>query len=121
MVLAVLSHGDVQAQVKRNISIDSNCPKALRLYISHADGYRNWHVHGPFQFAPNEGPTKLKDNGVVLTQSENHDLYVYAESLDGKTSWSGDYSFEFNGLTFGMMKAALSLVNGEVRVNLTCN
>lgn len=119
-VFALLGQGQAFAQTKRYISVDSRCSKPLLLYISHADGYRNWHVHGPFSFGAYEGPTNLRDGGVVLTQSDDHELYIYAESLDGTSTWGGSHHFNYRGLSFGMMKAPMNLVNGDVRINLTC-
>jgi hypothetical protein len=121
LLMIVGSTSQAQAQVKRYISVDSHCSKPLRFYVSHADGYRNWHVHGPYDFAAYEGPTRLKNNNVVLTQTENHDLYIYAESMDGRTVWEGNYNFDYNGLQFSMMKANLSIQGGELRVKLTCD
>jgi hypothetical protein len=121
VLLALMTPNHADAQVRRNISIDSNCAKPLRIYISHADGYRNWHVHGPFEFSAYEGPTRLRVDDVVLTQTENHDLYIYAEALDGSSIWSGNQNFEYRGMTYSMTKAALTVVNGEARVNLTCS
>jgi len=119
-VVALMCSTAAQAQAKRYISIDSVCSKAIRLYVSHADGYRNWHVHGPYALGAYEGPTKLRDSGVVLTQTENHEMYIYAESTDGSYVWSGDHGFEYGGLTYNMKKANASLVDGEFRVKLTC-
>ena len=108
------------AQVKRYISLDSFCSRAVRIYISHADGVRNWHVHGPYNFAAYEGPTRLNNNGVTLTQTEGHEIYFFAESIDGSKQWQGSYNFEFNGISYPMQKATLSIVGGELRVKLSC-
>ena len=102
-IAALMVSTAAHAQVQRYISIDSVCGKAMRVYVSHADGVRNWHVHG-----------------IVLTQSDDHDLYVYAESLDGSRFWSGDYGFQHAGMVFNMVKAPASLVDGELRFKLRC-
>jgi hypothetical protein len=109
------------AQDRPYISVDNDCEKPLRLYIQHADRYRNWHPHGPYIFAANEGPRRLEDNGVTLTQLTNHDLYYYAELLDGSGSWSGDYKVKYDGRILRMKKANPNLVNGQLRITLSCD
>jgi len=111
-----------QAQVRRYISFENRCNSAIRLYISHADGWRNWHPHGPFIIQGRQGPIRLEANGITLTQTENHDLYFYAESLDGGGVWEGtDHVATYNGVTYRMRRATVSVTGGWLNASLTCN
>jgi hypothetical protein len=109
-----------QAQVRRYITFTNGCRFNVRFYVSHADGWRNWHVHGPFEFAAWDGPRRLEANGITLTQTENHDLYVYAEDSRGGT-WEGDHVYEYQGTMYRMMRATTTVSGGELRVRLTCD
>ncbi|MBU6167004.1 MAG: hypothetical protein KGQ52_12890 [Alphaproteobacteria bacterium] len=120
-LLAAFVSYPANAQLRRTISFDNNCAKGVRVWISHADGYRNWHVHGPFNYSSMEGPTRLEDNGVTLTQTDDHAVYIYAESVDGRTVWEGDYPQQFQGTRFNMMKANTSIRNGQLYISLTCS
>lgn len=119
-LVALMFSSATQAQTQRVITVENMCAKPVRLYVSHADGFRNWHVHGPYIMGAFEGPNHLRDNGVVLTQSENHDLYIYAESLDGRRVWSGNHGFWYGGLVFNMTKVTLNMVDGGLRFRLLC-
>jgi len=110
------------AQVKRYISFENDCPYPVRIYISHADGWRNWHPHGPFVLDGNEGPIRLEADGVTLTQSDDHELYFYAERLDGNGVWDGeDHWATYNGIEYGMRKANVTVNGGWLNARLTCN
>ena len=120
--VAVGSAGPAEAQVRRYISFQSSCDRPVRLYISHADGYRNWHAHGPFLLGAYQAPIRLEANGITLTQTENHDLYFYAESLDGNDLWEGtDHAATFNGVTYNMRRAPVTVSGGWLNAHLTCN
>lgn len=111
-----------EAQVKRYISFQNDCGTAIRVYVSHADGYRNWHAHGPFIIQAYEGPIRLEANGVTLTQTENHEFYFYAESLDGRRVWEGrDYTAILNGVTYRMRRASVEVDGGWLNARLTCS
>lgn len=111
-----------QAQIRRYISFENACNRAVRIYISHADGYRNWHPHGPFELSANEGPIRLEANGVTLTQTENHDLYFYAESLDGAEVWDGnDHTATYNNINYRMRRAVVEINGGWLNARLTCD
>lgn len=109
------------AQVRRFISFENRCNRAVRIYISHADGYRNWHVHGPFVIQAFEGPTRLEANGVTLTQTDDHELYFYAESVDGTMSVTGsDHLATYLGVTYRMRRANVTVTGGWLNAVLTC-
>lgn len=119
--LAVGSSGPAQAQIRRFIAFESGCDRPVRLYISHADGYRNWHAHGPFVLSAYQRPIRLEAGGVTLSQTDNHDLYFYAESLDGAHVWEGtDHRATYNGVTYNMRRAPVSLSGGWLNARLTC-
>lgn len=116
-----LSALPAEAQVRRFIAFENTCNFPIRVYISHADGHRNWHPHGPFIIPANEGPTRLEANGVTLTQTENHELYFYAESLNASRVWEGnDHTVTYNGVTFRMRRAYVEIDGGWLNARLTC-
>lgn len=111
-----------EAQVRRYIAFENTCNVAIRVYISHADGYRNWHAHGPFVIQAHEGPIRLEANGLTLTQTENHDLYFYAESLDGRRIWDGrDHTATYHGVNYRMRRAYVEVDGGWLNARLTCS
>lgn len=110
-----------EAQVRRFIAFENTCNFPVRVYISHADGYRNWHPHGPFVIQAREGPIRLEANNVTLTQTENHELYFYAESLDGNRFWDGsDHTATYNGVNYRMRRANVEIEGGWLNARLTC-
>jgi hypothetical protein len=111
-----------EAQVRRYIAFENSCDVPVRVYVSHADGYRNWHAHGPFIIEPYRGAIRLEANGVTLTQTENHDLYFYAESLDGSRIWDGrDHTAGYNGVNYRMRRAYVEVEGGWLNARLTCD
>lgn len=110
-----------QAEIRRPIQVQSVCDRPLRIMISHADGYRNWHPHGWWVFQPKEGPKSLAVEGRVLTQLEDHELYFYAESTDGTFSWEGGTFVNFNGTRYPMRKATTVVERGNLVLILNCN
>ena len=125
VALAALNVGaaaPAQAQVRRYITFENACGLPVRLYVSHADGYRNWHAHGPFVLSAYQGATRLDANGIILTQTEDHDLYFYAETTNGTVIWDGTaHAASFNGVTYMMRRAPVAVVGGELGTRLTCN
>ena len=124
-VLACLAIGipaTAQAQVRRYISFENRCNSPVRIYISHADGWRNWHPHGPFIMEARQGPIRLEANRITLTQTENHDLYFYAEALDGSGDvWEGnDHVATYNGVTYRMRRATVTVTGGWLNASLIC-
>jgi len=117
-----LSALPAKAQVRRYLAFENTCDVPVRVYISHADGYRNWHPHGPFIIQPHRGPIRLEANGVTLTQTENHDLYFYAESLAGDLIWEGrDHTAIFNGVNYRMRRAIVEVEGGWLNARITCS
>ncbi len=116
-----LSALPAEAQVKRYIAFENSCNVPIRVYISHADGYRNWHAHGPFILQPQRGPIRLEANGVTLTQTEGHDLYFYAESLDGDLIWRGDYITVYQGVNYRMRRADVEVDGGWLNARIACS
>jgi hypothetical protein len=111
-----------EAQVRRYIAFENTCNFPVRVYISHADGYRNWHAHGPFIIPPREGPIRMEANGVTLTQTEDHELYFYAESLDASRIWDGsDHTVTYNGVNYWMRRANVEVDGGWLNARLTCS
>ena len=127
VTLAVAVLGSVtvpaaQAQVRRTITFENDCVLPVRIFISHADGWRNWHSHGPFVLSAYEGPNTLTVDGRTLVQSDDHDLYYYAESLDGTEIWDGSvHTALYNGVTYLMRRAGVTLSNGSLNTRLTCD
>ncbi len=104
----------------RPIMIQNDCGKSVRLWINHADGYRNWHSHGPYDFASYKAAVYLEDRNVRLKQRGDHSLYFYAESLDGAKIWEGGFQTYVNGVDLPMQKAPYSLHYAAYLIRLTC-
>lgn len=120
-MIAPVSAANAQSYVLRYIMIENACYKPLRIWVNHADGWRNWHVHGPYEFSAYENAIRLSDNGTTLTQRDDHNLYVYAESLDGSSIWSGDYAVMYRGAQYNMMPVNFSIERAAFFVSFTCN
>jgi hypothetical protein len=111
-----------ETQVTRFIAFENTCYFPIRVYISHADGYRNWHAHGPFIIQANQGPIRLEANGVTLRQTDDHELYFYAESLDASRIWAGnDHSVNYNGVNYRMRRANVEVEGGWLNARLACD
>lgn len=108
------------AQTQRDIMIENQCYKPLRIWISHADGWRNWHGHGPFDFSGNEPAIRIRANGRILTQRDDHRLYIYGETLDGSEIWDGDFPNTVNGVSYNMREVNYSVDRGTYYVSFTC-
>ena len=109
------------AQTQRRIVFDNRCNAPIRLLVRHADGYRNWHIHGWYDLDPHE-VTGLTSNGTRLTQSDNHTLYFYAESSDNRGYlWNGDHNEEWRGTTYGFRAARVVAEGNLLRTRITCD
>jgi hypothetical protein len=120
MAFAAFAPAVAQAQELRPIMVQNNCYKSIRLWIRHADGWRNWHNHGHFVFAGNERALYLTDNGVRLSQRTDHSLYFYAEAINGTGTWHGTIPVNVNGYILQMREANYSLQYGAYQILLTC-
>lgn len=111
-----------QAQTLRPIMIENNCYREIRLWVTHADGWRNWHGHGAYLFSAYEPAIALSDRGTRLMQRDDHNLYFYAEATDGSgVYWGGDYPNTVNGTTYRMRQAEYSIERGAFVVQINCN
>lgn len=118
--VASLTPVAAQAQDLRPIMVENLCHKPVRLWINHADGYRNWHSHGDYYLSGYKSSTYLEDRGVRLKQLTDYGLYFYAESTDGNTAWDGGFATNVNGYTLPMRKAAYSVRYACYHIHLTC-
>ena len=116
---ATFTPASAQAQEVRPILVQNNCHRPVRLWINHADGWRNWHPHGEFTL-PAYSSTYLEDNRVRLSQRTDHDLYIYAETLNGDVTWQGNQMTVVNGFNLPMRTINYSLQYAAYRVELTC-
>jgi hypothetical protein len=119
-VLGTAIPANAQAQELRPIMVENLCRKPIRLWINHADGYRNWHSHGSYFITAYQGSTYLEDRGVRLKQLTDHGLYFYAESTDGNTVWDGQFNTPVNGFDLPMRKANYSYRYATYHIQLTC-
>jgi hypothetical protein len=111
----------VRAQMRREIVFTNDCRRPVRILVHHADGYQNWHPHG-WYYLPAFTSSTLRDRGVVLTQSDGHDLYYYAEPTDGSSgAWEGnDASVMHEGVRYSLLRANATVRGGSLNVRLTC-
>lgn len=114
------------AQASRFIYIYNNCRRPIQLFVHHADQYRNWHPHGWYHYRPYEG-TYIEANGVRLSQLEDHDLYIYAETTDNQATgrWQGtsdDPYVRFDGGGYRVRRMNYTVDNnGDYSVRMSCN
>jgi hypothetical protein len=108
--------------VEREIELANDCPHPVRVLIAHAYAEDSWDAHGWYEFTANEEATQLEDNDEPLLQLDDHALFIYAESTDGSDLyWEGDEHYEtFGDVMYGMKRAVLEVVSGDLRVRLTC-
>jgi len=108
--------------VEREIELQNDCSHPVRVLISHAYAEDTWDAHGWYEFEANEEATQLLDNDEPLLQLDDHALFIYAESTDGsEIYWDGEEHYEtFSDVTYGMKRAVLEVVSGDLRVRLTC-
>ncbi|HYF06751.1 MAG TPA: hypothetical protein VD970_03970 [Acetobacteraceae bacterium] len=121
LLALALTGAPAEAQNARQIIFHNDCPRPVRILIHHADGYRNWHPHAWWNFAPNERSYLLWD-GRRLTQLDDHDLYFYAEATDGSRQvWDGnDTRVEWRGAQYNLRRARTGIDGGDLVVRLTC-
>ena len=118
---AVAAPSTAQAQELRPIMVRNACYKQVRLWIHHADAWRNWHPHGSFLINGNAAATYLTASGVRLMQMTDHDLYFYAEATDGSGTWDGDHTVTVRGVDLPMKPAKYELKYASYYIELTCN
>jgi len=111
------------AQRNREIYVRNECPVPVRFLISHADQNRNWHPHGWWEFRPRQASTRLLVDDRVITQRDDHDLYFYAEATDNSGHlWEGtDHNATWVGVSYGMRRANMAVVDGGLQLSLTCD
>ena len=110
-------------QLRREIWVENACKHSVRLLIHHADGYRNWHPHAWFNLAANTSTALRSTDNVILTQSDGHQLYIYATTTDGDHGhrWEGnDTSVQWEGWPYNLRQVPQTVVGGRVVVRLTC-
>lgn len=117
--LPAVTPAAAQSWTLRPILVENFCHRAINLWVSHADGWRNWHGHGEFTIA-GYGSTYLSDYGVRLTQRTDHDIYYYAETIDGSLTWEGGLNQNVNGYSLPMRQQGYVLRNGAYAIRLTC-
>lgn len=110
------------AQAKREITFNNECNHSVRILVHHADGYRNWHPHAWFYFKAYESGSFISNENVRLTQSDDHELYFYAEATDGSGKyWEGDDTYVvWEGIRYGLTKAKQVVRQGRTSVTLAC-
>ena len=108
--------------VERDLVLQNDCGHPVRLLIAHAFDDDTWDVHGWYEFSANEESTQLTEDDEPLTQLDDHQVYIYGETTDGSdVFWEGeDYYGEFGEVTYGMMRAVLEVVSGDIQVRLVC-
>ena len=125
MVAGVLSltATPAQAGVERDLEFQNECPHPVRVLVAHAYAEDTWDAHGWYEFAANEEATELTDdNDEPLLHLDDEALFIYAESTDDvEIFWEGDEHYEtFADVSYGMKKAVLEVVSGDLRVRLSC-
>lgn len=120
LVLSFDSGAFAQNSPNRYITFQNNCRWAVRLWVYHADGWRNWHPHGPFELSAYSGPTRLLAGNTYLTQSDGHNLYYYAETLGRTRTWDGNQQVAYNGITYNMRLAEVGIQNGNLGHVMNC-
>ncbi|NBC36082.1 hypothetical protein GTZ99_05865 [Novosphingobium sp. FSY-8] len=113
------------AAPRRKIYIKNACNRPLQVLVHHADGWRNWHPHAWYQYEPGEGSYVNNSDGEKLTQMDDHDLYMYAETTDDRRTlrWEGGGpEVTWRGATYTTMKMNTSVDrDGDRVVRLTCD
>lgn len=125
LAVAPCSAALAQGFVLREIWFRNNFRKRVRLMIHHADGYRNWHTHAWWSFAPYEGPLALALGRDRCLQRSDHSLYFYAECVDGTSYWDGTPPFDddavhvtWQGDGFRLRRAGYSVIGNRLQFEI---
>jgi hypothetical protein len=124
MVAGVLALTATPAQaVERDVEFENDCPHPVRVLVAHAYAADTWDAHGWYEFSANEESTQLTDdNDEPLLHLDDEALFIYAESTDdADIFWEGEEHYEtFGDVRYGMKKAVLEVVSGDLHIRLTC-
>jgi hypothetical protein len=110
------------AQETRVLYANSLCKYPMRIIVYHKDSQSPHHPHGWYFFKP-YGESRLEDYGVVLRQIVGANLYVYAETTEGRHFvWDGtDARTLFNGVYYNLRRAPLTVnQHGELEFKFEC-
>ncbi len=118
-----LTAAPAQAGVDRDVEFQNECPHPVLVLVAHAYSADTWDAHGWYEFTANQEATELNDdNEEPLLHLDDEALFIYAESTDdADIFWEGDEHYEtFGDVRYGMKKAVLEVVSGDIRVRLSC-
>ena len=97
--------------------VKNECNRSIKVavyYLPGSEGSRAWGARGWFFIAP--GMRKQ------IAETENRNIYLYAESRSGKTyRWSGDEFQFFKGKPYGFFKIDMGPEIIEFTQTLTCD
>ncbi len=111
-----------QAQVNRELWFNNNCRHPIRFFIYHEHADGNWVTHGWYQFEGNEANIRPSQNGRPLIHIEGRPLYMYAETTNGtRIFWEGQQLATFNGQEYALMRATISVRQGNMSFGVNCN
>ena len=109
--------------VERELYFENACAHPVRVLVSHAYDEDSWDAHGWYEFTGNEDASQLVEDDEPLTQLDDHQMFIYAETTDGSDIfWEGTDHYEtFNEISYGMMRPALEVISGDLHVRLVCD
>ena len=111
------------AQETRVLFANSLCKYPMRIMVHHKDSQGDHHTHAWYFFAA-YGEDRLAANSVVLRQVVGENLYVYAETLEGRLFvWEGrDAKTIFDGRYYNLRRVPLTVnQRGELEFKFTCS
>ncbi|MGE0178351.1 MAG: hypothetical protein AB7O91_00850 [Sphingomonas sp.] len=110
------------AQVNRELWFRNECRHPVRLFVYHEHGDGSWVTHGWYEFAGNEGPMRPTQGSRPLVHIEGRPLFMYVESTNGSRQyWEGAQRVMFNGQEYALMRATLSVRQGQLSFGVNCN
>jgi hypothetical protein len=109
------------AQVNRNLYITNRCATPVRFFVFHRHNDGQMYTHGWYNQAGNSGPSLITgSSGAPLVHLDGEPLHFYAEATNGSGTWEGPTRAQFNGVSYGLMRANLFVEGGRLGFSLSC-
>ena len=121
VALAVPVGQPAQAQVNRNLYIQNTCATPVRFFVYHRHNDGQMYTHGWYNQPGNSGPSLITgSSGAPLVHLDGEPLHFYAEATNGTGTWEGPTRAQFNGVSYGLMRANLFVEGGRLGFSLSC-
>lgn len=118
-----LTAAPAEAQVNRQVWFQNDCRYPVRLFIHHQHTDGLWYSHGWYEFSGNQAMTPMNVNDYdALMHFEGWDFYAYGEvtSPGVEYFWDGDYTVNYNNVTFNVRRVSMQMREGRMYFSFSC-